>query len=631
MSLRSRIALVLFMAVALFVALDRFLYQTSFAGRVGKLDLERAKERMNRLVAAYEAELEALARINSDLQSVILASPGPASASDLAPFLHGTDPIDLVLLLDAGGKVLLHQVLDRRTREPLALRDLPTERLSPDHPLRRPVQPGFSSDGLWVTQAGTMLVDRAPVESGAADELTLVVGRFLDDGHLAAWQARSGAPVDLIPIDGHELAEEEREAVARADAWPRATIDVLDAQRLRAWSLLSDLGQNPVFLMRTESPRELAALWRNLNRYAWSSSLAIALLFPLAILLLLQWIVTGPLSRLTSHVVRIGQASDTDLRLDMPRRDEIGQLADEFNGMLEKIARFQREAMAHARQAGRSEISAGVMHNLGNALNSVSISAGVALQELTDVHVGDVRTVLDALEERRGSLDEYLARDERGRHLLPFLRAVVDELEAHARAAQGELQTLERSVESVGGILQALGAVEGPREFVERVSLAEEIDSSLDIALRSVSNGNRVVITREYEFLPELYADRQRLLDVLTHVVRNALQALESTSSAPCVHLRLRREAGPWVSIEVADNGVGIARADLQRIFAMGHTTKPGSHGLGLHLASLLADEMGGSLEAESDGPGQGATFRLRLPLRLEPGAVDDPAASAAA
>jgi two-component system NtrC family sensor kinase len=68
------------------------------------------------------------------------------------------------------------------------------------------------------------------------------------------------------------------------------------------------------------------------------------------------------------------------------------------------------------------------------------------------------------------------------------------------------------------------------------------------------------------------------------------------------------------VQIYATDNGVGIAPENLTRIFAFGFTTKKTGHGFGLHSSALAAKEMGGSLNAFSEGLGRGATFVLELP-----------------
>jgi signal transduction histidine kinase len=76
----------------------------------------------------------------------------------------------------------------------------------------------------------------------------------------------------------------------------------------------------------------------------------------------------------------------------------------------------------------------------------------------------------------------------------------------------------------------------------------------------------------------------------------------------------LKSSADGRVHIEVEDNGVGIPRENLSRIFTHGFTTKASGHGFGLHASANAATEMGATLSARSDGPGTGATFHLDLP-----------------
>ncbi|WP_198674577.1 sensor histidine kinase, partial [Rhodoferax ferrireducens] len=73
--------------------------------------------------------------------------------------------------------------------------------------------------------------------------------------------------------------------------------------------------------------------------------------------------------------------------------------------------------------------------------------------------------------------------------------------------------------------------------------------------------------------------------------------------------------SGSSLRVSVRDEGEGIPEENLTRIFAHGFTTRNAGHGFGLHSCALAAKEMGGTLTAHSDGPGQGATFTLQLPL----------------
>ena len=101
----------------------------------------------------------------------------------------------------------------------------------------------------------------------------------------------------------------------------------------------------------------------------------------------------------------------------------------------------------------------------------------------------------------------------------------------------------------------------------------------------------------------------------LHHLVREVLDnSIDEAMNGTCDRIDL------WIhktnEITVADNGIGIAPENLTRIFSHGFTTKRDGHGFGLHSGALAAKEMGGALNAQSDGPGLGATFTLELPLR---------------
>jgi signal transduction histidine kinase len=78
--------------------------------------------------------------------------------------------------------------------------------------------------------------------------------------------------------------------------------------------------------------------------------------------------------------------------------------------------------------------------------------------------------------------------------------------------------------------------------------------------------------------------------------------------------IQLRREA-ERVEVRITDVGEGIPAAHLLRVFEYGFTTKPGGHGFGLHTCANHVAQVGGTIHAESAGPGQGATFVVRLPV----------------
>jgi two-component system, NtrC family, sensor kinase len=123
-------------------------------------------------------------------------------------------------------------------------------------------------------------------------------------------------------------------------------------------------------------------------------------------------------------------------------------------------------------------------------------------------------------------------------------------------------------------------------------------------------------VQRKLDPVPPMIGDRHKTLQILVNLLRNAKQAMVNNGArGKQLTLRVQHEDGGPVRITVRDNGMGIPRENLSRIFSHGFTTKPNGHGFGLHISALAAREMGGALVVESDGPEQGASFTLELPL----------------
>jgi signal transduction histidine kinase len=110
--------------------------------------------------------------------------------------------------------------------------------------------------------------------------------------------------------------------------------------------------------------------------------------------------------------------------------------------------------------------------------------------------------------------------------------------------------------------------------------------------------------------------DRHKVLQILFNLLENAKYACDERGAAEKqVTVRIQPAGDGRVQVRVADNGVGIPAENLHRIFGQEFSTKKGGHGFGLHSSILTAQDMGGSLSAQSDGSGKGAVFILEIPL----------------
>lgn len=620
MSLRSKIALVLFAAVAAFTGIDHYLYRLNFETRFRKLDQKDAEATASGIQGDLQGVLQALDRAGAQAVDGLgmTLDEGGQSPPDWDQRLQAEldSAIEVVLAFDAEGRVRLRQLMDPAGGGAIDMREIPNEQLDRFHPLRRSAS-SAGPRGVWMTEYGALLVAAPATWKDGDDELRLVLGRFLDAELLAEWGQKRGVVIEPLLAGGNQLSEAEY-AMIYGGPWESASIlDSSNKDRIRAWTRIDDLGGSPAMLLRTDVPPRHSLLWSELRQYDLASTIAVAILFPWVILLLLQWVVTGPLAKLTSHATWVSRADDPSLRLGLERTDEIGVLASEFDTMLGKLADSREEVVRTARMAGMTEISVGVMHNVGNVLTSLSTSASMTRQHLEDLSVAeDLRSVREALESNIGQLDTYLAQDSRGSHLMSFLSAIIQELEDKTQLAAGEMGQLYEGVAHMEALLCSLSQRTAPVDVVEVVDVPALLDSVIELCLQNTDDGE-IAVERIYADLPSALVDRHKLMEVLMHLVQNALEATEDRSSGKRQLCAVVGVLGDNLSIKVEDNGCGIAADCLEQVFQMGFSTRKDGRGFGLHFAATAAAELGGSVSASSPGPGKGAVLQVQLPLRV--------------
>jgi signal transduction histidine kinase len=275
----------------------------------------------------------------------------------------------------------------------------------------------------------------------------------------------------------------------------------------------------------------------------------------------------------------------------------------------------QKQNLEVARRAGMADIATGVLHNVGNVLNSVNVSASLIGDKLRKSGIGDLRKAAALLQQHLDDPGDFVTRDPKGRHLPRFLVELSGQMTGEEQAILAEINALSKSVEHIKEIVSVQQNYAGGSGFIEEVSLSELLDDAIRINAESIKR-HSIVVGREFDALPHSRIDKQKFLQIVVNLVSNAKNALiEGTASERLIVIRLSRTAAGRGRIEVIDNGVGIPQENLTRIFSQGFTTRKDGHGFGLHSAANLAHELGGSLTVESAGPGRGAKFILEIPI----------------
>lgn len=272
-----------------------------------------------------------------------------------------------------------------------------------------------------------------------------------------------------------------------------------------------------------------------------------------------------------------------------------------------------KQLVQASRQAGMAEVATGVLHNVGNVLNSVNVTATLIFDQLRKSPVLDLERVAALLREQEANIGAFLTHDPKGQQIAPFLGQLADLLKQENRNHLQEIDSLRKNIEHIKGIVamqQNYAKVSGVPELVD---VADLVEDSLRMNASALQR-HHVEIIREYARIPPINTDKHKVLQILVNLVQNAKNACAESGQAGKRLIVRVANGGGVVKISVTDNGIGIPTENLTRIFGHGFTTRKNGHGFGLHSGALAAREVSGSLTCHSDGPGHGATFVLELP-----------------
>ncbi|SFN83911.1 Histidine kinase-, DNA gyrase B-, and HSP90-like ATPase [Pseudomonas sp. NFACC24-1] len=305
--------------------------------------------------------------------------------------------------------------------------------------------------------------------------------------------------------------------------------------------------------------------------------------------------------------------------------NQINQALQSSNERLEErvqertreLKEAERELVDAARMAGMAEIATNVLHNVGNVLNSVNISAELVTRKLRSSKTLGLTKAVNMMNEHAEDLGRFITLDEKGRLLPRYFNELVDSIAAEQRLLIDELAQLTRSIDHIKEIVTTQQTYAGAARLIEPLNVSDLFEDALRMNSGALSR-HHVTVIKDYQDVPAIMGDKHRLLLILINLISNAKFAMSHISEHPremTLGIRILDETN--LSLSVKDRGEGISPENLARIFNHGFTTRKDGHGFGLHSCALAAVEMNGRLHVHSDGPGHGALFTLEIPLEL--------------
>ena len=275
-----------------------------------------------------------------------------------------------------------------------------------------------------------------------------------------------------------------------------------------------------------------------------------------------------------------------------------------------------------SREAGKAEIATGVLHNVGNVMNSVNVTAGLLQDSLRQKLQSRLQAAVQLLSEHEADLAGFFTADPRGRHFLPFMQQMSD----LSGTVVEEVETLKSNIDHVNAVVAAQQSFATTSGMTTSCCLHEVVEAAIQITSETCRQ-LAIEIVCGFEPTPHIMTDKQRVLQILVNLLRNAKHAIqENDPGERLVHVSIQPTSDQTIKVSVRDTGIGIAEENLSRIFQHGFSTRKGDggHGFGLHHSCCSIAEIGGSLKAESPGIGHGATFVMELPVEADASQLAD-------
>jgi len=312
----------------------------------------------------------------------------------------------------------------------------------------------------------------------------------------------------------------------------------------------------------------------------------------------------------------------SDRTLDHETRDELEETVVELRRLIRdrmaQVDDLRRSSGLWRERARKTEMATSVLHNVKNVLTSLVVGTNQIGHLVDDAKIDKVVQVARLLEENTEDLATFFSQTEQGRMLPRFLSRVAEVMERDREKLAGEVDRLIRNIEHINVSIQ--GQLHAAR-LEETLAVRGLLEEATGIC-RETLNGGDIRIVYRVADEARIVSDRHKLLQILVNLITNAAQAIVERGLPGEIVLGFETGADT-AAFRVEDNGIGMTAATREKLFGFGFTTREKGHGFGLHGCRLLAQSLGGRLEAESEGLGLGALFRLSLPVVNPVGRVE--------
>ena len=289
-----------------------------------------------------------------------------------------------------------------------------------------------------------------------------------------------------------------------------------------------------------------------------------------------------------------------------------------FRDVTERV--LAEEALAQAFAQGRLEIVETILHNIGNAINSVTVGINTLHQNVADNRlVNRFSGLANMVQAHQSDWGNYIKNDPKGQQVLPFMIALAADFTEQNKQLEETLGRVRERVTHIVDIIRTQKASHQTDSMTRKnVELRKAILNAVKLQQDSIDKRG-IYVEVDCENAPEdIWIQESQFHQMLVNLFKNSIEAIDELvqsgglNETPRIGIKAYT-SGDFLHLDVTDNGIGITSTNAKLIFTAGYTTKESGTGLGLHSSANFVIAAGGKIQPLSEGIGKGTTMRITL------------------
>ena len=350
MSLRRITLLIAGITAAVCIAAVSLVSERIFMAGYADLERDQVRESLRRVRAALDGETDRIMILLRDwafwdeTRDFVMGNKPDYPEANLDDSTIDNLKLSFILYFDAAGRYFHGKGYDIQGKADMPIPGELLDKLNPSSPFVALKEPGDKKFGLVEAGDRVALLTALPIlgtDRQGPVRGTMLMGRFVDLDLVEEMSRRTLLDLALVPVRTEGLPVDAADALAALGAGKDMVLRTVDGDRVDGYTLLRDVFQRSVFLMRVSLGRDIMHQGRHTLRYALSAVAGTVLLIGLALYVLVDRRIISRMTVLAREVEEIGGQGDLSRRVEVPGRDEVARLGGSINAMLADLERSE--------------------------------------------------------------------------------------------------------------------------------------------------------------------------------------------------------------------------------------------------------------------------------------------------